>query len=46
MEDHVKLYNVPLWDSPVFIMEKDAVNFQGEAAEVRLIGGSATELMF
>lgn len=46
MEDHVKFYNVPLWDSPVFIMEKDAVNFQGEAAEVRLIGGSATESMF
>ena len=42
----VKLYNVPLWDAPVFIMEKSLVPMQEPAKEAVKAGGSNKESMF
>lgn len=39
-------YDMPLWDSPVFIMEKSAVRLQDEAVKTMQTGGVTKELMF
>lgn len=44
--DSVKFYDFPIWDSPVFIMEKSAVRLVGDAVDVKTIGGSYKEYMF
>ncbi len=42
----LKFYNVPLWDAPVFIMEKELVPMQAPAKVIVREGGSHKELMF
>lgn len=44
--DSMKFYDFPIWDAPVFIMEKSAVKLQGRAEQVRQDGGSTQESMF
>ena len=46
LPDEVKFYNVPLWDAPVFIMEKSLVPMQEPAKEAVKAGGSNKESMF
>ena len=46
LPDEVKFYNVPLWDAPVFIMEKSLVPMQEPAKEALKAGGSNKESMF
>ena len=46
MPGYTKFYDLPLWDSPIFIMEKDAVVLQNDAINHQAVGGSVKESMF
>lgn len=46
MPGYTKFYDIPLWDSPIFIMEKAAVVLQKDAINHQAVGGSVKESMF
>jgi hypothetical protein len=46
MPGYTKFYDLPLWDAPVFIMEKEAVVLQNDAINHQAFGGSVKESMF
>ena len=46
MPGYTKFYDLPMWDAPIFIMEKSAVVLKEDALESKAFGGSTKESMF